>query len=72
MTAAVCWQCKRISDRLLLCRLMRRLLADLHAAGLLDTDTLEVWRYDNSDVTKDKVGTLCVRISLRIGCQAAG
>ncbi|KAK9839712.1 hypothetical protein WJX81_007820 [Elliptochloris bilobata] len=35
--------------------LMRRLLADLHAAGCLGYDTLEVWRYDNSDVTKDKV-----------------
>lgn len=34
---------------------MRRLLADLHAAGLLGYDTLEVWQYDNTDVTKDKV-----------------
>ena len=51
------------------CRLMRRLLADLHAAGLLDTDTLEVWRYDNSDVTKDKVGTLCVCITLHFGAR---
>ena len=34
---------------------MRRLLADLHAAGVLGLDTLDAWSYDNTDVTKDKV-----------------
>ncbi len=34
---------------------MRRVLADLHAAGVLGLDTLDAWSYDNTDVTKDKV-----------------
>lgn len=44
-----------------MCRsLMRRVLADLHAAGLLEYDTLEVWQYDNSDAgTKGKVSLSC-------------
>ncbi len=40
--------------------MMRRVLADLHAAGLLEYDTLEVWQYDNSDAgTKGKVSLSC-------------
>ena len=41
-------------------------------AGLLDTETLEVWRYDNSDVTKDKVGSCCMHTTLHFGGQPAG
>ena len=48
-------ECRRVVSMRACTRLMRRVLADLHAAGVLGLDTLDTWRYDATHVTKDKV-----------------